>query len=524
MEEKQDGSNQLLMLCVICGKDPSGHNSNGLSSTEAPPVSESFLPSSALQKTLEILSTAAVNNLEHGSTFDKMNAYSVLTSPQGGLCCISCLVILHKGLEIAAQILHLESSIKNLASDIFSSGKSALSSSSVSKYSRMYSDHKSRPSIYNTVPPLNCNNNNYDIFSRFRNKTATSTTELTLRQTTKTSDTSGKQKLWLITINANTNQVRTFNNFRYLIGSEITSKSKKSAKIRTSPKIISEVEKKLCNNSNCVGESRERTNYRSTSNSSLERVHVKHPGVHNCPSCNFSVDIRTPSQKNTPLSSLSTSERHSLRYKAKTKVVTHFRANHMPFEADRKFHLLPDRKKVFLCPSSIKCSFTSFQYFHIVYHYMAIHVPEKYSRDDKDWLSCPEKSCTFQINIPRLSNGTRGYNSFKVAKYRLAIHVFREHDLPSKKPALEIVESPKKLSVLVSVSIVHEDEGEGGTATYTKIVNAYRCTRCNYIDIITPEKVSALEKVNRRNKFLNHFFDAHLKSDVPFIKRHQIVH
>jgi len=226
------------------------------------------------------------------------------------------------------------------------------------------------------------------------------------------------------------------------------------------------------------------------------------------------VDIRSPSQKKTPLSSLSTSERHSLRSKAKTKVVHHFRANHMPFEADRKFHLLPDRKKVFLCPSSIKCSFTSFQYKYIIFHYMKIHVPEKYQKSDVDRFSCPEKSCTFQTIIPRLANGMRVKGSLSVAKHRLAIHVYREHDVPFTKLPLEIVESSKKRSVLVSVSVV---QGEGRTTT-SNTVNAYRCTRCNYIDII-PEKLSSLDRVNRRNKFLTHFFDSHLKSDVDTRRR-----
>jgi len=199
MEEKQDGKrNQLLKLCVICGKDPSGCNSNGLFFTKVPPVSESFLPSSALEKTLEILSATAVDNLEHGSLFDKMNVYRVLTSPQGGLCCIPCSVILHKCVETSAQILRLETYMKNLASDIFSPVQSSLP---VSKYSRMCSHHKSRPSIYKTVPPPNwpnCNKYNYDIFSRFRNNTATSATEPskpTLRRTTGTSNTSGKLRL-----------------------------------------------------------------------------------------------------------------------------------------------------------------------------------------------------------------------------------------------------------------------------------------------------------------------------------------
>jgi len=138
---------------------------------------------------------------------------------------------------------------------------------------------------------------------------------------------------------------------------------------------------------------------------------------------------------------------------------------------------------------------------------MDTHAPEKHLRDE-DRLNCPEKFCTYETNITVLSYGTRGNDSVRTAKrHRLAIHVFREHDIPSRKPSFEIVESRRKLSVVVA----HRVQVEGGTTT--KIVNAYRCTRCNYIDII-PDKLLAFDKVIRRNKFLMHFFDAHLKSQV----------
>jgi len=169
MEENNDG-NQLL--CVICGnEDPGGRNPNGVASMiEVPTVLESFRPSTTLEKTLEIFSTAV--NPEHPS-FDKMKLYSVLTSPEGGMCCISCSVILHKGVETAAQILQLETYLKNLGRDIFSVNSKL--SSTVSKYSRMHS-HKSRRSLYKTtVPPPPSSNdknkNSHDIFSRFRNRT-----------------------------------------------------------------------------------------------------------------------------------------------------------------------------------------------------------------------------------------------------------------------------------------------------------------------------------------------------------------
>jgi len=281
-----------------------------------------------------------------------------------------------------------------------------------------------------------------------------------------------------------------------LLGSEIASKTTKLRNISTE---TSQVKKKtsireiLLNNWSI----------------SWERIYKKQPGVLSCPSCKFTVDIRTPSQKNLPLSSLSKADRHKLRRVAKSRVATHFRAKHIPSEANRKFHLLPDGKKVFLCPSSQKCSFTSFCYHNTILHYMRIHVPEKHLRDE-DRVTCPEKSCTYEINIPGLSNGNNS-NPVTIAKYRLAIHVIREHDIPSKTPSFKIVENTKKKQ---SVVIAHQVKVEEGN---TETVNAHRCTRCDYIDIL-PKNLSSLEALNYRNKFLKHFFDAHLKCNVkiPF--------
>jgi len=163
----------LKVLCIVCARDPSGRSFNGQpSKLEGPPVPESFRPSPILERTLEILWKGALDSPH----LDKTTLYRVLTSPGGALCCFTCSIILNKGLEIAAQILQLESCLENLGRNIFCAN-SNLTSSSVWKYSRV-NPLKSRPALDQSLRiPSAPNNNNdaHDIFSRFRPKMETCT-------------------------------------------------------------------------------------------------------------------------------------------------------------------------------------------------------------------------------------------------------------------------------------------------------------------------------------------------------------